>query len=227
MQFSAASPSFRHDDRLVEIIYRASRIFHEKVFDGTSMNDIADAMGLTKAGLYHHVTSKEDLLFKIMSFALDWLEREVIEPAGGISDPQERLRWVIRRHGRQMLEGASAVAVVAEEILALSPKHRKLILARRRVYFDLVHDAISALQARGQLRAIDPTVAAHGMFAILLWLPRWYQPDGPLSSVQILDQVAILFFEGLLKPDNHSPELGGPRHGSRLRMKPAHREIGL
>ena len=184
---------------MVEIIYQASRMFYERGFDGTSMSDMAAAMDLTKAGLYHYVVSKEDLLFKIMNFALDWLEREVIEPARDISDPSERLRWVIRRHGRQMLEGASAVAIVAEEILALSPNHRKLIVARRKVYFSLVHDAITAMQAQGKLRAVDPTVAAYGLFGVLLWLPRWYDPAGALSSSEILDNVTSLFFHGLLR----------------------------
>jgi TetR/AcrR family transcriptional regulator, cholesterol catabolism regulator len=196
---AAVFAKYQDDDRTAEIIYKASRIFYEKGFDGTSMNDIANAMGLTKAGLYHYVESKEDLLFTIMNFALDWLEREVIEPAGGISDPYERLRWVIRRHGRSMIEGDGAVAIVAEELLALSPKHRKQIEARRQVYYELVHEAILAMQAQGKLRAIDPAAAAYSLFGVLLWLPRWYRPELRLSTAQALDNVTSLFFNGLLK----------------------------
>ncbi len=184
---------------MVEIIQIASRLFYEQGFDGTSMNDIAKAMDLTKAGLYHHVESKEDLLFKIMNFGLDWIEREVIEPAKGISDPHERLRWVIWRHGREMLEGGGEVAIVAEEILALSPRRRQQIVARRQVYFDFVREAILALRSQGKLREVDPNVAAFSMFGMLLWLPRWYQREGGLTTAQALESVINLFFGGLLK----------------------------
>lgn len=200
MRSAALSLNLRDDDRMVEIIHKASNIFYEKGFDGTSMNDIAEAMGLTKAGLYHHVESKEDLLFKIMNFAMDWMEREVLEPAKGISDPQERLRWMIWRHGRQMLEGGSAVAIVAEELLALSPKRRQQIIARRQGYFNQVRAAIEAMRGQGKLRQVDPTVAAFSLFGMLLWLPRWYEPEGTLSTSQALDEVIGLFFNGLLKP---------------------------
>lgn len=158
----------------------------------------AEAMKLTKAGLYHYVESKEDLLFKIMSFALDWLDREVVESARRISDPTERLEWIIRRHGREMLEGGNAISIVAEEVLSLGSKHRRQIQARRQIYFDFVRDSIVATRAKGKMRNIDPTIATYCLFGMLLWLPRWYQRDGSLSTTDAVDDLISLFFRGLL-----------------------------
>src|SRR6266850_7192922 len=85
-------------DRLAEIYRAAASIICEKGYDATSMNDIAEAVGITKSGLYHHVSGKRNLLFNIMSFGMDSLEEQVIIPARAITDAEERLRAIITSH---------------------------------------------------------------------------------------------------------------------------------
>src|SRR5437762_9538872 len=84
--------------RRIEICRTAAQIFRQRGFDATSVSDIAQALGLTKAGLYHYFESKEALLFEIMTFGLDRVRDEVIEPVRAIRDPEERLRQLIVRH---------------------------------------------------------------------------------------------------------------------------------
>jgi len=199
MKTAAMAAIYQDDDRMTEIIFKASQIFYHKGFDGTSMNDIAEAMDMTKAGIYHYVESKEDLLFKIMSDAMDWMDREVVEPAKGISDPAERLTWIIRRHAREMIEGASSISIVSEELLALGPKRRQQIQERRQIYHNFVKNTVLAMKAEGKLRDVDPTVAVFSLFGMLLWLPRWYQRDGSLTTSQAIDNVISLYFGGILK----------------------------
>ncbi len=185
-------------DRTVTIFLTAAQIFHERGYDATSMSDLAEALEITKAGLYYYIDSKEDLLFRIMNFGLDWLEKEVIEPARALSDPEERLRWVIRRHGSELLVGSRTIPILTDEDSALAPKHRMHIQTRKRLYFDLVRDTLNDLKRQGKLRDIDTTVAAFSLFGMLLWLPRWYQPDGSLAAAETLDHLTNLFFGGLL-----------------------------
>ena len=71
-------------DKVYEI---AAEVFHRKGYDNTSMNDIAEAVGLTKAGLYHHVPSKESLLFTILDYGMDMAEAYVVDPLEAIGDP--------------------------------------------------------------------------------------------------------------------------------------------
>ncbi len=85
-------------DRLAEIYRAAASIICEKGYDATSMNDIAEAVGITKSGLYHHVSGKRNLLFNIMSFGMDSLEEQVIIPARALTDAEERLRAIITSH---------------------------------------------------------------------------------------------------------------------------------
>jgi AcrR family transcriptional regulator len=163
------------------------------------MSTIAAAVELTKAGLYYYIESKEDLLFAIMNYAMERLESEVIEPSRSVADPEGRLRSIIMRHGRLLTEGNKAITILTDEIEGLKPKHRKQILDRKRVYFDFVRDTLEALRASGKLRDVNTTVATFGLFGTMLWLPRWFRPDGRLSSERVIEEIVGIATRGLLK----------------------------
>src|SRR5439155_1749199 len=90
-------------DSRQEILRTAARLFQQRGYDATSMNGVAAALKLSKGGLYHHFQSKEEILFHIMSHAMDITEEKVINAVRGISDPEERLRTVIRLHPHEVL----------------------------------------------------------------------------------------------------------------------------
>ena len=190
-------------------MYRtAAQMFRDRGFDATPIGDVARALGLTKAGLYHHFESKEALLFEIMMFGLDKVRDEVIVPVRAIRDPEERLRQLIVRHARITTRGQGAVAHLGDEIRALPTSARKQVEHRMRVYFDLVRDTLGELQAAGRLRPVDPTVATFSLIGMILWLPRWFRQDGRLSQRQVADHLAELALGGLVRR----------RPGSRMRI---------
>jgi len=113
-------------------IYRvAAEIMCQKGYEATSMNDIAEAAGLTKAGIYHYIRGKEDLLFEIMNYAMDVVDQGIIAHASQVEDAEERLRAIIERHSRSVLEGVGALTIVLDEITALTPAHRRAIARGR------------------------------------------------------------------------------------------------
>src|SRR5215470_5255403 len=81
-----------------EILRTAARLFQEQGYDATSMNDVAAALRLSKGGLYHHFQSKDEILFHIMSHAMDITEGQVINVVRKIDGVEERLRTLIRLH---------------------------------------------------------------------------------------------------------------------------------
>src|SRR5262249_16674966 len=91
--------------RRAQMYRTVAQIFRDRGFDATSVSDVARALGLTKAGLYHHFESKEALLFEIVMFGLDKVRDEVIIPIRSIRDPEERLQQLIVRHGRIITRG--------------------------------------------------------------------------------------------------------------------------
>src|SRR5437764_628161 len=116
-----------------------------KGYEATSMNDIADAVGLTKAGIYHYIRGKEELLFAIMSYAMDMVDEDVMRPARQIADPEQRLRTIVERHARRILDVGGAVTILLEEMYALTPQHRRAIRARKRTYFNLIRQTLEQL----------------------------------------------------------------------------------
>ena len=99
-------PRTAAEDRAAEVLMSAADLIYRKGFAATSMNDIAKAVNLTKAGLYYYTKGKEDLLYKIIGFAMDCVERDVMAPAQMVEDPEQRLTLIIREHLRTIFGSA-------------------------------------------------------------------------------------------------------------------------
>ena len=178
----------------------AAQLFRDRGYDATSVSDVARALGMTKAGLYHHFDSKEALLFEIMMYGLDRVKEDVIVPARAIRDPEQRLREMITRHARIATRGQGAIAHLGDEIRALPPPGRRQIEQRMRVYFDLIRNTIIELKAAGRLRNVDPTVATFSLLGMILWLPRWFRQGGRLDQEAVAQTIADFALGGLLVP---------------------------
>jgi AcrR family transcriptional regulator len=189
-------------DRHSRICLEAARLFAAKGYEATSMSDIAAAVQITKAGLYHFVESKEALLFTIMNHSLDRLHRQVIEPARAVSDPLERLRLIVRNHIRSVVTteaGASPLAIIVDAVQGLSHPHRERIDQRKREYIVLLRETLEELQAQGRVAAAaDPAVTAFSIIGMMMWIPRWRRAEGPMSLSEVADQIVSLATSGLL-----------------------------
>src|SRR5258706_52710 len=146
------------DTRRVAMYRTAAQMFRDRGFDATSVSDVARALGMTKAGLYHHFESKEALLHEIMNYGLDRVRDDVVIPVRAIRDPEERLRQLVVRHARIATRGRGAIAHLGDEIRSLPPPARKQLEERMRAYFDLVRETVRELRDAGRLRDVDPTV---------------------------------------------------------------------
>jgi TetR/AcrR family transcriptional regulator, cholesterol catabolism regulator len=197
-------PSSKLNARRAEICRTAAQIFRERGFDATSVSDIARALGMTKAGLYHYFTSKEALLFEIMSFGLDRVHDEVVVPVRAVHDPAARLRQIVIRHARITTRARGAVAQLVDETRALPTAARRKVEHRMHMYFDLIRDTLIELRAAGRLRDIDPTVAAFSMLGMILWLPRWFRQGGRLTHDRVAAQIADFALGGLLRPEGRT-----------------------
>lgn len=185
--------------RRVAICRTAAQIFQDRGYDATSVSDLARALGMTKAGLYHYFDSKEALLFEIMTYGLDRVRDEVLIPARAIRDPEERLRQIVLRHARIATRGRGAVTHLIDESRALPASARKQIEERMRHYVDLIRNTLFELRSAGRLREIDPTVATFSVLGMVLWLPRWFRQSGRLSQAKVAEEIAKIATEGLLR----------------------------
>lgn len=186
-------------DRAQEIYLLAAQLFVERGVESTSLSDIANALNITKAGLYYYFESKQELLYRIVELGLDSVKNEVLDPAREISDPEERLKFIILNHARLAAEGNHAVIIVSHEMTSLSFSQREAIIKRRREYFEFVRDTLVEIQAKAKLNSIDLTTATFTLFGMILWLSRWYRSNGKLSVEKVCQDVCDMALKGLLR----------------------------
>jgi TetR/AcrR family transcriptional regulator, cholesterol catabolism regulator len=201
--------------KLREICRIAARVFYEKGYDGASMQDIAEAVKLTKAGLYHHVGSKDRLLFEIMNYGMDILDEAVLEKVKSIQDPREKLRQTIIGHIDLVVRARDLeITVILHENRSLKGALRKKINARKKAYIHYLEDLIAQVQDQsGHERLISPELAAFNLLGTINWLYQWYHPDGPITQEELTHGCVEFFFRGLLGgvvPPPARPEENNP-----------------
>src|SRR5438034_905900 len=145
-------------DSRQEILRTAARLFHQRGYDATSMNDVAAALKLSKGGLYHHFQSKDEILFEIMNHAMDLTQERVLAPVGSIADPEERLRALIRLHIEVVLSPRDReITVMLHENHPLPPGLRKRINHRKKEYVHYVESLMADVQkARRAKGSVSP-----------------------------------------------------------------------
>lgn len=195
-------------DRRTQILRQAALTFLRNGYDATSMSGIADACGITKPGLYYHFRGKQDLLFAIMSHALDLLEQRTLAAMLSATTHEERLRNILHSHVRLITEledGALTILVVTERN-ALRPEDRRIIEQRGLSYTALIRATLEGLRAAGRLREIDSAVATMTLLGLMVWTSRWYRRSGQLTGDEIADQVTELGLASVLREPSEPPE---------------------
>jgi AcrR family transcriptional regulator len=168
-------PSKRRDD---EVLEAAARIFYERGYADTSVQDIADDLGILKGSLYHYIDTKEDLLFRL----LDGTHADVhqilkeVDAEEGLG-PLEALELYVTRQLEYNIDHFQNVSVYYHDFERLGEERQKKILARRKEHQRWVTERIDEAQKAGLAQdAIDPAIAGRCIFATIIWTYRWFRP---------------------------------------------------
>ena len=181
-----------------EILRAAARLFQQQGYDATSMNDVAAALKLSKGGLYHHFQSKDEILYNIMSHAMDITEERVINVARRIEGAEERLRTLIRLHIEVVLsEEDREITVMLHENHPLPPALRRKINGRKKDYVHFVENLVADVQRqRNSTSQVTPRAAAFALVGMINWIYQWYRHDGSLTGDALVRQYTDIFFRG-------------------------------
>lgn len=201
-------------DSRQEILRTAARLFQQRGYDATSMNDVSAALKLSKGGLYYHFQSKDEILFEIMNHAMEITQERVIAPVSRIADPAERLRALIRLHMEVVLSPQDReITVMLHENHPLPPTLRKRINTRKKEYVHFVENLIAEVQKEAQKDTqkqaqrdpqrrpggnVSPRAAAFALLGMINWIYQWYKPEGSLQSHNLIPQFTDLLFGGIL-----------------------------
>src|SRR5579864_1998385 len=168
-------------DQVVDV---AVRVFTERGYEGTSMADIAAALGVHKSSIYHHIAGKEQLLDDAVKRALNALHGMLAEPDAVQGRAAERLRYVVRRTVEIMVRQISEVTVLLR-VRGNTPTER-WALSRRRDFDRAVQRIVAEAIADGELRSdIDAALVTRLIFGMSNSVTEWYQPGGRLSGADV------------------------------------------
>lgn len=189
----------------------AVTVFNERGYDGTSMEHLSKAAGISKSSIYHHVAGKEELLRRAVSRALDGLFGILDEEPARVGRAMERLEYVTRR----MVEVLTAELPYVTLLLRVrgNTGTERWAMERRRDFDHQVAELLKAAAADGDVRAdIEVRLATRLVFGMINSLVEWYRPDGGgLEDREVADAVVELVFSGLR---TESPGKGTSPKGS-------------
>mgnify|MGYP001430241127 CR=1 FL=1 len=182
------------------ILVDAAALFRRRGYEGTTTREISDALGIKKASLYHHVSSKEDLLYEICLAALKEVEegaKQAVAEAG--DDPRDRLRAMVHGHTLAMLANVDFSHTMLTDMRSLSGERLKQVVALRDQYDRWAEELI----AEGQRAGVVSTAhsAQHltlGLFNMLNWTMFWFRADGDLTPEQVAELLGSIYFDGVL-----------------------------
>ncbi|KQS66096.1 TetR/AcrR family transcriptional regulator [Modestobacter sp. Leaf380] len=190
---------------LDSLLDTAVALFNERGFEATSMDALAERLGVTKSAIYHHVSSKGELLRLALDRALDRLFAVLGEPGALQGAAIERLEHVVR--------GSVGVLTAELPFVTLLLRVRgnshveSLALHRRREFDRLVTDLVRDAVAEGSVRPdVDPGVTSRLLFGTVNSLTEWYRPGGGLSPTDLADGLVTTLFAGLRtqpRPQEH------------------------
>jgi AcrR family transcriptional regulator len=181
---------------LESVLAVAVKLFNERGYDGTSMEDLSRKLGITKSAIYHHVDSKQDLLRLAVNRALDALFTEVGQLAEVDGRAIDRLEHLVR--GSVLVLAGQLPFVTLLLRVRGNTKVEREALARRREFDRLVAGLVAEAAAEGDLRSdIDPAVTARLLFGLVNSLIEWYRPRGAAAAADLADTVVTVAFDGL------------------------------
>ena len=178
-----------------ELTRAAARLFAEKGYHGTSVGDLAEALGLQKGSLYTHIDSKADLLWEVCREGADAFHA-ALDGVGEDGPVLERIHAALRAHLRVVAEQLDIATVFVREWRYLEGERRERFLAERRRYEDRVRALFREGRELGQLRSdLDDGTAALLTLSAANWAYTWLRPGSDTDA--LADRFTALSLDGM------------------------------
>jgi len=182
-----------------DILEAAAQVFRQKGFHGASMSDIAAAVSLQKASLYHHVSSKQEILLEILDRALQLLLERISSITLRNISADKKLHLMIREYLQILAENVDLATVLLFEHRALERRQHARHIPNRDKFESLWKDVLVEGVRAKLFKCDDPALATRALLGIMNWTITWYRPNGEKTIEQIADEYSNLLLNGLLK----------------------------
>jgi len=183
-----------------EIVDVAGRLFSQKGYNATSLNEIADNVGLHKTSLFHYFKNKESILMEVMDKSLKDHMNILNEI---VNDPdmsgEEKFRLALEKQVLVTCKYKDHINVYLTEVRSLSPANQKKCVKKRKQYESYFEQIIKEVQADGKsdlFKGLDPTIVKLGILGMCNWIIKWYYEDGRLTPEELYEILYNLITKG-------------------------------
>lgn len=185
----------------------AAKLFAERGFAGTNLQDIADELGISRPALYYYFKSKEEILASLVQEVTVFSQEQSTRLAAtSDANPGETLRLMTRNHARWLLDHALAFRVVDRSESELPAATRKVHDTAKRALLENFAAVVARGIEIGHFRPVEPYVAAFAIFGMCSWTAWWFDPSGRLTAAEIAESIADLAVHGVQRPDARRPK---------------------
>ncbi len=194
----------KYDRKLVEILRTAAAVFAEVGFDPASIRMVADRAGVSVAGLYYYVHSKDELLYLIQYHVFDGLVRrfetdseQMLADGGELARPEARLFRFIHNHLDHFLTDMDSLTVCTRELRRLNGDYLQQVETLQRAYFSQAFEIFQELCSIQNGIQMDPRTATLAMFGAINWVSTWYDPASDKSARELAEELVKLYLHGV------------------------------
>jgi TetR/AcrR family transcriptional regulator, cholesterol catabolism regulator len=166
----------------------AAKLFAERGYDGTAMNELTAATGLAAGGLYHYIEGKDDLLIAICDELLEPLLERAREIVAAEAEPVEQLRELVQAWVAHVAEHRDHMLVFTQERQAIERQRRwRHVRSQRRAFEQILDDVLARGEADGSMTFADRRLSLLALLGMVNYTPQWVRPGGRLSAEEIAD----------------------------------------
>lgn len=208
------------------VLEAAARLFAQRGFGGTNLQDIAESLGISRPALYYYFKSKEDILTSLVEEVTVFSGHQATELASKTDfNPSETLRQMVFNHAKWLLEHPVEFRVVERTENDLPAATRRTHDKAKRALLDNFTRTVERGIELGHFRPVDPTVTAFSIIGMCSWTAWWFMPEGRVPLDEIAKSIADFAVAGLRRSDNVLPcEFGAEEALRRVKDDLAHLE---
>jgi AcrR family transcriptional regulator len=198
--------------RVEKIGQSAAKLFNEKGYLETSMDDIADAVRGSKGGIYYYFSKKEEILFFILDKYMDRILENLEDNLEKIDDKYQKVQFIISHHIDLFSKFVAESKILLHDAKCLPNKYYKIVTQKEKNYYRIVFKVLEDLLGN-QITKEKITALTFSLLAMCNWIYSWYNPKGPLTPQELTEIVFSLFTKGL----NNFPGEESDRRGASIR----------
>ncbi len=182
-----------------DVLKAAAKLIRIHGYHGTSTQMIADVLGVSKSTIFHHIKSKQDMLFQILNEPMQKVYPNLQEIYSRQLSPAQKLELAVTNHMLLLVDNIEVVAVLLQERDCLKPPYSEILEPVREGYSQIFCRIIEDGVNNGDFRQTNPRIATLAILGMCNWLVQWYNPEGAISSQSIAKTYAEYALQ-LLRP---------------------------